>query len=97
MSTDPNLPAGSSTSPSVNGSSPEAIEADIERQREELADTVSALQERLDVKTRAKDKAAELKDRATTDTGKPRPEVAAVAAAAIVGVVGLVVWRLRRR
>jgi hypothetical protein len=70
MSTDPNLPAGSSTSPSVNGSSPEAIEADIERQREELADTVSALQERLDVKTRAKDKAAELKDRATT---RPAP------------------------
>jgi len=80
----------------VNGSSPEAIEADIERQREELADTVSALQERLDVKTRAKEKASELRDRATTDTGKPRPELAALTVAAVAGVVGLVVWRRRR-
>jgi len=97
MNTDPNLPSGSSTRPSVNGSSPEAIEADIERQREELADPVSALQERLDVKARARDKAAELKDRATTETGKPRPEVAAVAAATVAGLVGLVLWRSRRR
>ncbi|HEX5860568.1 MAG TPA: DUF3618 domain-containing protein [Nocardioides sp.] len=83
--------------PGVNGSSPEAIEADIQRQREELADTVSALHERLDVKTRAKEKAAELKDRATTDTGKPRPEVAALTAAAFAGLVGVVVWRRRHR
>ena len=80
----------------VNGSSPEAIEAEIERQRDELADTVSALQERLDVKTRTKEKAAELRDRATTDTGKPRPELAALAAAMVAGVVGFVVWRRRR-
>ena len=80
----------------VNGSSPEAIEADIERQREQLADTVSALQERLDVKTRAREKASELRDRATTDTGKPRPELAALAVAAVAGVVGFVVWRRRR-
>jgi Protein of unknown function (DUF3618) len=89
-------PSDRSTGSHVNGSSPDAIEADIERQREELAATVSALQDRLDVKSRAKEKAAELKDRATTDTGKPRPELAALAAAAIVGVVGLVVWRRRR-
>ena len=81
----------------VNGSSPDAIEADIERQRDELAETVSALHDRLDVKTRAKEKAFELRDRATTDTGKPRPELAALAAAAVAGVVGLVVWRRRRR
>ncbi|HET8960787.1 DUF3618 domain-containing protein [Nocardioides sp.] len=80
----------------VNGSSPEAIEAEIERQRDELADTVSALQERLDVKTRAREKAAELRERATTDTGKPRPELAALAAAMVAGVVGFVVWRRRR-
>ena len=96
MRPDPTTPSGQSTGPSVNGSSPDAIEADIERQRQELAETVSALQNRLDVKSRAKEKAAELKDRATTDTGKPRPELAALAAAAIVGVVGLVVWRRRR-
>jgi MYXO-CTERM domain-containing protein len=96
VSPDPTTPSGQSTGPSVNGSAPDSIEADIERQREELAETVSALQDRLDVKSRAKDKAAELKDRATTDTGKPRPELAALAAAAVVGVVGLLVWRRRR-
>ena len=96
MNSDPSTPSDRSTGASVNGSSPDAIEADIERQREELAATVSALQDRLDVKSRAKEKAAELKDRATTDTGKPRPELAALAAAAVVGVVGLVVWRRRR-
>ncbi len=83
------------TRSNVNGSSPDAIEADIERQREELADTVSALQDRLDVRTRAREKASELRDRATTDTGKPRPELAALALAAVGGVVGLVVWRRR--
>ncbi len=90
-------PSDRSTSSNVNGSSPDAIEADIERQREELADTVSALQERLDVKSRAKAKASELRDRATTDDGKPRPEVAALTAVAFAGVVGLVVWRRRHR
>jgi len=95
MNSDASTPSDRSSGASVNGSSPDAIEADIERQREELAATVSALQERLDVKSRAKEKAAELKDRATTDTGKPRPELAALAVAAVVGVVGLVVWRRR--
>ncbi len=97
MSPDPTTPSDRSTSSGVNGSSPDAIEADIERQRDELAETVSALQDRLDVKRRAKEKAAELRDRATTDDGKPRPEVAAVAVAAVAGLVGLVVWRRRRR
>jgi len=96
MNSDASTPSDRSSGASVNGSTPDAIEADIERQREELAATVSALQERLDVKSRAKEKAAELKDRATTDTGKPRPELAALAVAAVVGVVGLVVWRRRR-
>ena len=95
MNSDASTPSDRSSGASVNGSTPDAIEADIERQREELAATVSALQDRLDVKSRAKEKAAELKDRATTDTGKPRPELAALAVAAVVGVVGLVVWRRR--
>jgi len=85
---------------SVNGtgepSTPAEIEADIERQREELADTVSALQTKLDVKTKAKHKAAEIKDRATTDGGRPRPSYAVGAVAAVAALVGLVVWRRRR-
>jgi Protein of unknown function (DUF3618) len=76
--------------------SPEFIEADIERQRDELAATVNELQTRLDVKSRARVKAAELKDRATTTSGKPRPDLAALAALAALALVGFVVWRARR-
>jgi MYXO-CTERM domain-containing protein len=81
---------------STNGASPETIEADIARQREQLADTIDELQHRLDVKTQAKEKVAEVKDRATTDTGKPRPELA-VAVLAAAALVGLVIWRRSHR
>ncbi|MCD4524632.1 DUF3618 domain-containing protein [Nocardioides sp. cx-173] len=82
---------------SDNGPTPEEIEADIARQREALAETVDALQHKLDVKTRAKGKATELKERATTDTGAVRPDLAAGAAAGVVLLVALVVWRRRHR
>jgi MYXO-CTERM domain-containing protein len=84
---------------SVNGtggpSTPAEIEADIIRQREELADTVAALQTKLDVKAKAKHKAADLKARATTDDGAPRPTYVAGALAVVAAAVGLVVWRRR--
>ncbi|GAB3779534.1 DUF3618 domain-containing protein [Nocardioides ungokensis] len=80
---------------SSNGTTPEQIEADIERQREELATTVNELQAKLDVKARARHRAAVLRDRATTDSGRPRPQVIA-GAAAVVAVVGLLVWRRTR-
>lgn len=80
---------------STNGTTPEQLEADIQRQRDELAATVSQLQAKLDVKSRAKGKVAELQDRATTDTGQPRPELLAAAAAAIV-LLGVLVWRRNR-
>jgi hypothetical protein len=76
----------------VNGTTPEQIEADIARQREELAATVTEIHARLDVKSRARAKAAELRGRATTPDGKPTP-VAAAAAVAIVVLTGLVLWR----
>ena len=78
---------------STNGAGPEAIEADIERQREQLAATVDELQYRLDVPARAKDKAAEIKDRATTDTGKPRPELAAAVFVAVAAATAFIIWR----
>jgi MYXO-CTERM domain-containing protein len=78
-------------------STPEEIEADIARQREQLAGTVNELQARLDVKTRAKAKAGELKDRATTADGKPTPQVIGGAAVALLAVVGLVLLRRRHR
>lgn len=74
---------------------PEQIEADIEVQREQLAQTVDQLSAKLDVKSRTQAKVAELKDRATTDDGSPRPEVIA-AAGSLVAIVVVAIWRLRR-
>jgi hypothetical protein len=74
---------------------PAEIEADIERQRDQLADTVDQLTAKLDVKSRAKAKVGELTDRATTDTGKPRPEVVAAAVSLVAALAVLVWWRRR--
>jgi transcription elongation GreA/GreB family factor len=71
------------------------IEADIERQREHLADTVDALAHKLDMKAQAKERASRLADRATTSEGRPRPDIVA-AGATVVVLTGLLVW-LRRR
>lgn len=77
-------------------STPEEIQADIERQREQLASTVDQLGHKLDVKAQTKQKVADVRDRATTDDGKPRPEVAG-AAVGVVLVVALLVWWRRSR
>ena len=71
---------------------PEQIEADIERQREQLAATIDQLGARLDLKRRAGAQVADLKDRATTADGRPRPEVLALAGAGLGLVVALAVW-----
>ena len=83
-------------SPETRPDRPEEIEADIARQREQLAETVGALQDKLDVKARAQDKVLQLQDRATTSEGRPRPEVLAVAGGAVLLVVVLLVRRHRR-
>ncbi len=79
----------------MTSQTPEEIQADIERQREALAATVDQLTDKLDVKSRASEKAAELKDRATTADGSPRPEVIG-AAVGVVVALGLLVWWRRR-
>jgi Tfp pilus assembly protein FimT len=66
------------------------LEAEIEAQRDQLADTVDQLTHKLDVKAQARERASQAKDRATTDSGKPRPELIAALAGAVV-VVGLLV------
>jgi len=71
------------------------LQADIEAQRDHLAETVDQLTHKLDVKTQAKERAADVKDRATTDSGKPRPELIATVGGMMV-LVGLLVWWRRR-
>ena len=80
----------------MSSKSPEEIEAEIAAQREELAATVDQLTAKLDVKANAQRKAADLKDRATTDTGSPRPEVLAAAGSLIAMAIALVWWRRTR-
>jgi hypothetical protein len=75
--------------------SPEALEAQVERDREQLAATVDALHHKLDVKAHAKARAARLRDRVTTDTGRPVPAVLGLAGVAVAGL-GLLVWRRAR-
>jgi hypothetical protein len=72
-----------------------SIEADIEAQREHLADTVDQLAHKLDVKAQAKERAAQMKERATTDGGKPRPALLAGVAGLVAIAVVLVWWRRR--
>jgi Protein of unknown function (DUF3618) len=67
------------------------LEAEIEAQRDQLAETVEQLTHKLDVKAQAKERAALVKDRATTDDGKPRPELLAAVVGTVV-LVGLMVW-----
>jgi hypothetical protein len=86
-----------STTRSSNGTTDDlaAIEADIIRQREELARTVDALSAKFDVKARAEHRMADLKDSATTDSGRPRPALVLTAGIAVAAAVALVWWRSR--
>jgi len=79
----------------VTSRTPEEIQADIELQRQHLAGTIDALAAKLDVKSQAKNKAAEVKDRATDDSGRPRPELVGAVAAVVALTVAFVWWRRR--
>lgn len=72
--------------------------ADVERTREELADTVEALAYKADVKARAHDKVDEVRRTAEHKVGEiradPPPKTQLVAAAAIgLAIVAVVLWR----
>ena len=66
---------------------PEELELQIAQQREELANTVDALQAKFDVKAKAKHKASELRQ---------QPALVGGVAVATLALVALVVWRRRR-
>jgi hypothetical protein len=69
---------------------PEQIEADIERTRGELGDTVEALAAKTDVKARAHAKADELKEK-TPDSGRAVLDTVRANPAPIVGGAALIV------
>ncbi len=71
------------------------IQADIEKTRDELGQTVSALAAKVDVKSRAEEKVAETKDRIATQAAKPAVPYAAVVAV-VVAALGVLWWRRRR-
>lgn len=79
----------------MSNQTPEEIQADIEQQREQLAGTLDALSAKLDVKAQAQAKVAEVKEKATTPSGRPRTEVLVFGATVIVVAVALVMWRRR--
>jgi hypothetical protein len=55
----------------------EEIEADVEQTRQELGETVEALADKLDVKGRAKDKAAETKEHVIEKANEAKDQVVA--------------------
>lgn len=74
---------------------PAEVEADIERQRDELAQTVDLLAHKLDVKAQAKERAARVADQVTTPGGKPRPELIAGVVTTVLLLGALIWWRRR--
>lgn len=83
----------SSGTAAQNGAAPQALEREVERNREDLARTVDALHHKLDLVAQARQRATRLRSAATTPSGAPRPELLATVGAA----VALAVLLLRRR
>jgi hypothetical protein len=105
------MTTGTNDTPEAEKPGIDEIEADIARAREELAGTVDELTARLDVKARLRDRIQRTRDQAvhkvrvvraqaTDDEGKPTPATLAsggAVVATVVAVLGLVLWRRRRR
>ena len=79
----------------MNGKTPDQMEAEIAAQRDQLADTVDQLSAKLDVKSQAQAKVTDMKHRATTENGRPRPQLLAVAGSLVAAALTLVWWRRR--
>lgn len=68
---------------------PAALQADIERTREDLAQTVDQLTAKLDVKSR-------VRESVTTD-GRPATPVLVAGGVVLAGVVAMIIMTVRRR
>ena len=79
------------------------LRADIDATRQQLGETVSALSDKLDVKGRVEQKAAETKadiahrPAELSDTVRRRPAIPVGAVVAVAALVGAVIWLRRRR
>jgi hypothetical protein len=89
--------SGSTSNGSASGGAgpndPDAIREEIERTRDDLAETVDALHAKLDVKSQARAKVNQVKSQATTASGAPRPDLIAGAAGVVLLIAGFVWWR----
>ena len=75
---------------------PDAIKAEIDATREDLGRTVDELAARLDVPSRATERALRARDTVVETYRESPPAVLGVAAALVAVVVGVVVWRRKR-
>lgn len=73
------------------------IEADIEKTREALGETTAALATKLDVPQQARQKVDETKQRVAAKTEPLRANAVPITVALAVTIVGLYIWRRRRR
>ncbi|KWX21621.1 hypothetical protein AFM11_24130 [Mycolicibacterium wolinskyi] len=79
------------------------IQSDIEQTRNELGETIGALTDKLDVKSRAQDKAAETKEavveraHVATEAVKSQPAVPVATVVAVLAAIGFMWWWRRRR
>src|SRR5215218_7769382 len=98
MTTNAATPGGLEARPPADGPerSPAEIEADIERTRARLAGTVDAIADRVKPANVARRGADSAKAQVVDGQGNLRPDRVAVLAAAVAGVVGLVLWRRSR-
>ena len=76
----------------------DSLEADLDTTRHELADTIDELAARLDVKTRGKEKAHEMKERTQVAARSRDVQVrSGIVAAVVLGVFLMLARRKRRR
>ena len=75
---------------------PDAIKAEIDATRQQLAATVDELSRRLDVPARTRERVYRARDTAVETYRENPPIVLGIGLALAAAVIGLVVWRRKR-